>query len=96
MNYAPLKQKYVRRNQDDFINKTLSEAFMVHKKLSNILLKQVKMRIRKKPTISKEINMLIFFLENNKKSNWKVNSVAGNIKILEKCETFIFRENIQQ
>ena len=39
MNYAPLKQKYVRRNQDDFINKTLSEAFMVHKKLSNILLK---------------------------------------------------------
>lgn len=52
------------------------------------------MRIRKKPTISKEINMLIFFLEYNKKSNWKVNSVAGNIKILEKCETFIFRENI--
>ena len=36
MNYTSFKQKYARRNQGDFISKTLNKAFMVHKKISVI------------------------------------------------------------
>lgn len=77
-----------RANQGDFMNNTLNKVFMACKKLRNIFLKKVKMRMVKRPTINKEANILIFFLE-LKKIGIKI-----QIPLLAKYETFIFREHI--
>ena len=79
--HAPIKKKYIRANQSNFMTRKLSKAIMKRSKLRNRFLKEKSEASRKAYNIQR--NYCVNFLKKTKRkyfANIKINNIADNKK----------------